>query len=449
MQRWWAARSRFNPGNNIACLPACLLHSQRAPPIGCATTSLPPCAPIPHPRGPSTAPPQPAAHPPPPTLGQSSFERRSVVGTSGASGSSSSYTKAVRLQRAQEGHAQGCGDRLKAWQRCGGLPRLRRGRTWHLCAAPTLTTLRVLRYIQTFTTMTRMPPASLLHLQPPPTPPHPAPPYRGRKSSATLSPAVRCLGSKKKLCTVRPMGLWKVNGWRGERGGEGAGGGENWASSRRLSRRLGVAGISTAATPPLKPRRRVALISMPARCAGGAVPPIPLHPPHTCCTCPGSVTVLASWRGAPASSSSDSPPAPPLPLVSCSARTCGGARGEGGRQGWGQVRRCGGAAARGGVAAPSHHPLPACRTAWYQRDHALLSSPPSIYPSDLLQQRKVQALDQVRVRHVTTQVLAVLVRHAAQVALQGGAGVGGGGGRGGRASERVTPKEEVNEQGAG
>lgn len=32
-----------------------------------------------------------------PTLGQSSLERRNVVGTSGALGSSTSYTKAVRL----------------------------------------------------------------------------------------------------------------------------------------------------------------------------------------------------------------------------------------------------------------------------------------------------------------------------------------------------------------
>ena len=41
----------------------------------------------------------------------------------------------------------------------------------------------------------------------------------------------------------------------------------------------------------------------------------------------------------------------------------------------------------------------------------------------LVQQCKVESLDQVCVRHVTAQVLAVLVRQlAAQVALQGGWG---------------------------
>lgn len=44
--------------------------------------------------------------------------------------------------------------------------------------------------------------------------------YLGRKSSATGTPGPRCLGSKKKACTERPSGVWKVIGckWEGARG---------------------------------------------------------------------------------------------------------------------------------------------------------------------------------------------------------------------------------------
>lgn len=156
------------------------------------------------------------------------MERRSVVGTSGASGSSSSYTKAVRLGRGEGPGRAGrdkvvrveCGVAQRQKEANSAVPTPLRG-CWQACSA-----------LQSLPP----PPAVLLGANCRPRPRT----HLGRKSSATGTPGPRCLGSKKKACTARPSGVWKVSGCTQEAGGRGA-------RSRRKRVRSGGAGALACA----------------------------------------------------------------------------------------------------------------------------------------------------------------------------------------------------------